>query len=265
MTMNHVKPGSLKAFSPFDELPPEYVIVAASFATEVRFDDGGTILERESKDDHDYFLLKGRVVSEDIYGTAQTLEPLKKGTGKALPQLRPSAYKVTAAGPVTVIKIPQEIIKRVRLEAPDKDLSVHDDTTLDITQTREFYKDFKEELRMNRVRLPSLRQNAARVHKVVSNETVSNEELVKAISLDPSITAKMMKMANSSMFATHEQVRDVASMIERLGSHTAREIAACYSFRDTFKGMPPELEQRLADQVEASHQVGVIPAAIKWL
>ena len=36
--------------------------------------------------------------------------------------------------------------------------AAEDDITLDITQTREFFNDFKEELKMNRVRLPICRE-----------------------------------------------------------------------------------------------------------
>ncbi|MFP6781585.1 MAG: hypothetical protein VCB59_07790 [Gammaproteobacteria bacterium] len=51
--------------------------------------------------------------------------------------------------------------------------AVEDDITLDITQTREFFNDFKEELQMNRVRLPSLSRSAALVHRLVAGEKVS--------------------------------------------------------------------------------------------
>ena len=67
--------------------------------------------------------------------------------------------------------------------------AVEDDITLDITQTREFFNDFKEELQMNRVRPPSLSRGAARVHRLVAGEKVSEEELIAAISMDPAKAA----------------------------------------------------------------------------
>ena len=260
-----IKPGSLKLFYPFAEMPPEYVIIAANFARIVAVEDGETVLECNSEDPNDYFLFDGELTIEDIYGTASTITSGSLEAEQPLPQLRPCAYRISGKGRASVISVPQEVIARVRAEAPEKEHSVEDDITLDITQTREFFNDFKEELHMNRVRLPSLPPSAARVHKLLAGAKVSTEDLVAALSMDPAIAAKLLKMANSSLFNLENKVQDLYGVVDRLGIFSTREIAACFAFRDVYKNCPRELVSRLNEQVNEARQVSAIAAAIAEL
>lgn len=256
------KPGNLKPFFPFADMPPEYVIVASRFAATRAAGDQEIVLDSNSEDLNDYFVLKGVLLVEDRYGTVNRLVAGTEGATRPLPQLRPSAYKVRAEGPATLIRIPQEVIRRVCSEAPEKDVALEDDATLDITQSREFFNDFKEELQMNRVRLPSLAPSAARIHGLLSGSKISAEDLVTGIAMDPAICAKLLKMANSSLFNAQEKIETVAALVNRLGVYSTREIAACFAFRDVFKNSSSDLVERLHAQVVQSQQVSAMAAAV---
>lgn len=259
---NKTKPGHLKPFLPFAEMAPEYVIIAANFGTTQTVEAGAVILDANSEDPNDIFLLNGAVSVEDIYGAETDLSGESAGAKKPLPQLRPSAYKITAKESVTIIKIPQEVIRRVRSEAPEKLPELDEDVTLDITQSREFFYDFKEELQMNRVRLPSPAPNAARIHRLISGPKLSVEELIQAVSRDPAIAAKLLKMGNSSLFNADGKVSNLEDLVTRLGLYSTREMAACFAFRDVFKNSSPELTARLEEQVAQSRQVSAISTVI---
>ncbi len=259
---SRTKPGNLKPFFPFAEMPPEYVIVASRFAATCSADDQEIILESNSEDTNDYFLLKGVLLVEDIYGATSRLAAGTERATQPLPQLRPSAYRISAEGPATLIRIPQEVTRRVRSEAPEKDMALEDDATLDITQSREFFNDFKEELRMNRVRLPSLAPSAASIHGLLSGSKISADQLVSGIAMDPAICAKLLKMANSSLFNARGKVETLASLVDRLGVYSTREIAACFAFRDVFKNSSAELVERLHAQVSQAQQVSAMAAAV---
>jgi hypothetical protein len=85
-----IKPGSLKPFMPFTELPPEYVIIAASFAEQITLEDKEILIDSNSEDTNDYFLLDGKLASEDVYGAVTVIESGAVEAAKPLPQLRPS-------------------------------------------------------------------------------------------------------------------------------------------------------------------------------
>lgn len=257
-----IKPGLLKPFSPFCDMPPEYVIVAAKFASELHLSDGDIVIEKNAEDSNDYFLINGELEMTDIYDQVSTLEAKTPHSLKPLPGLRPSAYGIKAAGPVTLVRIPQEVISRVRADAPEKETDLHEEALLDITQTREFFEEFKQELHLHHVRLPSLRSTASRALRVTSQEDATSAQIVEAISADPGIAAKLLKMSNSALFSAEGPVRDLPKAVERLGTFQAKEITACFAFRDVFKNMSAELNEMLDEHVQASRQVSAMATVI---
>ena len=258
----NIKPGVLKPFMPFSEMPPEYVIVAAKFADLMKAKDGDVILEKNSEDTFDYFLIDGELELTDIYDQTSKLRAKTPHALKPLPQLRPSAYGVVATGPATVIRIPQTVISRVRAEAPEKETDVNDEALLDITQTREFFEEFKQELHLHHVRLPSMKSSASTAMRVTSKDEVTNAELTEAVAGDPGIAAKLLKISNSALFSSEGPIRDIPEAIDRLGVFSAKEITACFAFRDVFKNMSPELNAMLEEQVDASRQVSAMAAVV---
>lgn len=258
----NIKPGLLKPFAPFSDMPPEYVIVAAKFANEMNLQDGDIVIEKNAEDSHDYFLINGELELTDIYDQPSTLRAKTPHALKPLPQLRPSAYGIKVIGSATLIRIPQAVISRVRDDAPEKETDANDEALLDITQTREFFEEFKQELHLHHVRLPSLRATASQALRTTSQDDVTNQEIVEAISSDPGIAAKFLKMSNSALFSSEGPVRDLQKAVERLGTFPSKEITACFAFRDVFKNMSPELNEMLKEQVQASQQVSAMAAAV---
>ena len=257
-----IKPGRLTPFFPFTELPQEYVIIAANFASNIVVDDGTVVLAFNSEDRNDYFLLDGTLVSEDVYGTKTLIQSGTEAAVQPLSRDRPCIEEICAQDKARVIKIPQEVIKRVCAEAPEPISASEQEAALDITQTREFYNDFKEELRLNRVRLPSLKNSAVRVHRLPPGAKPDVSELTAAISSDPAIAAKLLKMANCSLFNLDPPTRTIAGIVDQLGIFAAREIAGCFAFRDVFKDAPQPLVSRLRELVNNARQVSVMATAI---
>lgn len=243
-------------------MPPEYVIVAAKFANEMNLQDGDIVIEKNAEDSHDYFLINGELELTDIYDQPSTLRAKTPHALKPLPQLRPSAYGIKVIGSATLIRIPQAVINRVRDDAPEKETDANDEALLDITQTREFFEEFKQELHLHHVRLPSLRATASQALRTTSQDDVTNQEIVEAISSDPGIAAKFLKMSNSALFSSEGPVRDLHKAVERLGTFPSKEITACFAFRDVFKNMSPELNEMLKEHVQASQQVSAMAAVI---
>ncbi|MFP6781584.1 MAG: HDOD domain-containing protein [Gammaproteobacteria bacterium] len=80
--------------------------------------------------------------------------------------------------------------------------------------------------------------------------------------MDPAITAKLLKMANSSLFNLEDKIQALRGIVGRLGTYSTREIAACFAFRDVYKNTPPELVTLLEEQVLEARQVSALAEAI---
>ena len=93
-----IKPGNLKPFFPFAELPPEYVIIVASFTNRVDVGHGEVLLESNSEDPNDYFLFDGKLASQDVYGAITMIGSGSAEAARPLPQLR--RVRIASSGKV---------------------------------------------------------------------------------------------------------------------------------------------------------------------
>lgn len=254
-----VKPGELKPYFPFSDLPPEYAIVAAHHATKKKLNDGDQLIGIGDTTDVDYYLIDGKVRTVDynetegqIIGGSKHREPL--------PQLRPSAYNIFANGRAQVIGVPKTIVKGVVEEAPvDAKL---EEPPLDITQSREFFREFKVVLAENRVRLPTLSGSGGRIQRLVGGGAVTRDMLLHTVIVDPAITAKVFKMASSALMRGEQPLRNFPQVLDRLGKETTKELVLCYAYRDTYDDLVPALEERLISNVKRAQHVAAIAVVL---
>jgi len=82
--------------------------------------------------------------------------------------------------------------------------------------------------------LPSLSVIAIRLVELASDESCSVDELASLIEKDPSLTVRLLKLANSAFFAGTGPARTVKQAILRIGFRQLRIMALTLSLRDTF-------------------------------
>lgn len=88
------------------------------------------------------------------------------------------------------------------------------------------------------ISLPAAGIQAARA---LNNETTSNEEVAKIIEGDPSLTAVLLRMANSSAINRGREVDNVTKAVNVLGREQVRNLAFGASVSKAFKGVPTKL------------------------
>jgi putative nucleotidyltransferase with HDIG domain len=81
----------------------------------------------------------------------------------------------------------------------------------------------------------------ARVNEMVNDPNVNMSEIGKAISLDPALTARLLRMANSSAFGVTAKVDSVARAASVIGTRRLRDLVLATSTVSAFEGIPNEL------------------------
>lgn len=111
----------------------------------------------------------------------------------------------------------------------------------------EFVKSLATELSGNKIELPSFPDIAIRVQRVLADDNVSPERVVRVLGGEPALAAKVMSMANSAaMNPTGRQIADVKTAIARLGFDMLRSTAISFAMSqlrkaDQFKGIEKQL------------------------
>jgi diguanylate cyclase (GGDEF)-like protein len=92
-----------------------------------------------------------------------------------------------------------------------------------------------EKIIQGRLELPSPPNVAFRLLEVVRDDESSFRQIGDIICKDPSLTARMMKVANSSMFGLHGRIKSIESALAILGIDVIRNIALSFVIMDSVK------------------------------
>lgn len=85
--------------------------------------------------------------------------------------------------------------------------------------------------------LPALH---AHVRDVVDDPNSSMEELVKILKLDPAISARLLRIANSPSHGGSKQVDTISRAVTLIGVEAVRDLVAATTIGQTFSGMPSQ-------------------------
>lgn len=95
----------------------------------------------------------------------------------------------------------------------------------------QIYKD----LEAGKLELPTLPDIAIKIRNTLKDEKTPIEEASQLISIDPTLTAYLIKIANSPMYIGVEKCNDVQSAVIRLGYVSTRNIAMSHMIRSMFR------------------------------
>jgi HD-like signal output (HDOD) protein len=127
-----------------------------------------------------------------------------------------------------------------------------------------FVQALASELSKGKVDLPSFPDIALRVRKVLSDENVTQDNVVRVVGSEPALAARLMQIANSAAINfTGKPITDLRTAISRMGFNMVRSAAIAFAMSqlkkvDSLKGLEKPLEdlwRRSAAVAAMSHAV----------
>ncbi len=82
----------------------------------------------------------------------------------------------------------------------------------------------KKDARIGGIRLPTLPDVAVKVRRMLESEDHDIGQIVRIVQLDPSLTARLLQVANSPRYLGTRSVANVRDAIARLGMRTTRSL-----------------------------------------
>lgn len=113
-----------------------------------------------------------------------------------------------------------------------------------------------------RLILPSLPEIIMRVRKAVNNDEVDLGSVVKLIQLDPSLTARLVQIANSPLYYSRQPVENCLMAVNRLGLTTTRDLVTCLVLNNVFNAENKLLRKRVQELWHHSCHVAAIASTI---
>jgi HD-like signal output (HDOD) protein len=127
-----------------------------------------------------------------------------------------------------------------------------------------FVQALASELSRGKVDLPSFPDIALRVRKVLTDEEVTQEQVVRVVGSEPALAARLMQIANSAALNfTGKPINDLRTAINRMGHNMVRSAAIAFAMSqlkkvDSLKG----LEKPLDDLWKSSAAVAAMSHAV---
>ena len=112
-----------------------------------------------------------------------------------------------------------------------------------------FVQALASELSKGKVDLPSFPDIALRVRKVLGDEEVSQEQVVRVVGSEPALAARLMQIANSAALNfTGKPINDLRTAINRMGHNMVRSAAIAFAMSqlkkvDSLKGLEKPLDE----------------------
>ena len=127
-----------------------------------------------------------------------------------------------------------------------------------------FVQSLAAELSKGKVELPSFPDIALRVRKVLADDEVSQEQVVRVVGSEPALAARLMQIANSAAINfTGKPITELRTAINRMGHNMVRSAAIAFAMSqlkkvDSLKG----LEEPLDSLWKASAAVAAMSHAV---
>lgn len=123
-----------------------------------------------------------------------------------------------------------------------------------------FISNLLDDLKHNRLRLPTLPQVATKIINTIDDPSSTNKEVTRICGTDAALSAKLIQTANSAMYRTTTPAEDMQAAITRLGLKQVRNIASSLLIKQLFNTKFAGLKKRLEKLWTHSAHVAAISA-----
>ena len=128
-----------------------------------------------------------------------------------------------------------------------------------------FVERLAQDLRDERLELPAFPEAVLRIQKALQSPDTSTEDVVRILSSEPGLAARLLRIANSAEFRRMDQeVTDLRKAVSRMGFNMVRSVAVAFAMRqlrrkDTYSpSAQAGLEQAWNDSLEMAAACFVI-------
>ncbi|MBI3562757.1 MAG: HDOD domain-containing protein [Gammaproteobacteria bacterium] len=110
----------------------------------------------------------------------------------------------------------------------------------------------------NRLQLPSLPDVVLAIREAVHDERKGVAHVARLLQLDPILSARVLKIANSPLYRTGQPLTDIKHAINHLGLAMTRNLVTCLAMHNLFDVRSFAMKQRIRELWQHSAQVAAI-------
>jgi HD-like signal output (HDOD) protein len=130
-----------------------------------------------------------------------------------------------------------------------------------ITESQ-FLEHLQADIRANKITLPTLPEVALKVRDAMENDNVTGKEIADIITTDAALSARLLQVANSPLYAGRVAIESVQMAVTRMGIRMVRQLVVNLAMKQMFQPTSDAMDKRLRDLWKESVGVAAIARAL---
>ncbi|MCF6283213.1 MAG: HDOD domain-containing protein [Candidatus Polarisedimenticolaceae bacterium] len=258
--MQHPSVETLQHFFAFDELTADQRALLAKSLPIMTAPPGMRVIERGSQESLSYFLISGKIELQAEDGNRKIISYSDESAKRPIAQLIPRLYDVTATTAVEFIQVDNQLLHELSHQSESEFLGfrgLFSEFSIEETES-ELKQCLLEDLENKCLCLPSLPDVAVRIGKALNDEVTDGKHIAKIIQTDVAMTAKIIRVANSALYASHNPAENCTAAVVRLGAQTTHRLVLSFALRELFSSRSPIVQAHMHALWNHSRQVAAI-------
>ncbi len=108
--------------------------------------------------------------------------------------------------------------------------------------------------------LPTIPDVSFKIRRAINDDKSSISSIARVVQIDPSITARLIQIANSPLYLGRKKIESCPEALTRLGLKAAQDIITSFSMKSVFNAKSPIIRQKMVELWTHSSYVASISA-----
>ncbi|MGR9116056.1 MAG: HDOD domain-containing protein [Gammaproteobacteria bacterium] len=131
--------------------------------------------------------------------------------------------------------------------------------TADLAKNRLYHDCFKY-MQSDKLQLPTIPDVAFKIRRAINDHKANNAKIARVVQIDPSITARLIRIANSPLYRGRRKIESCPEALTRVGLKAAQDIITSFAMKAVFQAKSPVIRKKMIDLWSHSSYVAAISA-----
>ena len=225
---------------------------------------GSMLFQQGATDPQTIYLLSGSVELRDRNDKQSQVTGGEPTARRPLSQQKPRNATATAITDITLIRVADRLLELMvntrNLARTERGSAINTEAIEDRLFGR-LYQDYLDD----QLAVPSMPDIALRVRHAIDDANKSIDDIAKIVQADPALTARLVQVANSSLYRGQTPLLGCRQAITRLGLQQTRNLVFSFSLKQLFRADAKLLRQRMIQMWQHTASVASITAILAKL
>jgi HD-like signal output (HDOD) protein len=122
------------------------------------------------------------------------------------------------------------------------------------------YHDCYHFMQSDNLQLPTIPDVAFKIRRAINDDRANNAKIARVVQIDPSITARLIRIANSPLYRGRRKIESCPEALTRIGLKAAQDIITSFAMKAVFLAKSPIIARKMTDLWAHSSYVAAISA-----